>query len=338
MVEMPLVVKGPWTRDARERAAAAEVHEAFIRYFRKAMKVRNWLPWDDLPLREMHERGHMLSEDTVTIIQAYLGIEDYVGDYVLDGLQMIRQWRERRNIHLAWGMEELKHAEAWELVLLESGRRTKRQLEEYREEVHAHTWSMREDHPGLDTPLGVVCYSMLQERATYYNYDEMRKRIRQEYGLPARPTEEERKRGTEIGAAGAFKIVSIDEIAHHGIFLEMVQIYMKYLPVETVETLYKVFTGFSMPAQDLIPDTAELGKALERTLLYTPLKYGRDVQNPVLEALGFQRKRALEKAAQQAKLLPTGLGPEHVSLSRTGEFVLSMTPEPATPEAAPVAD
>ena len=55
MAEMPLVVKGPWTRDARERAAAVEIHEAFIRYFRKAMKVRNWLPWDDLPLREMHE-------------------------------------------------------------------------------------------------------------------------------------------------------------------------------------------------------------------------------------------------------------------------------------------
>ncbi len=67
MVEMPLVVKGPWTREARERAAADEVHQAFIRYFRKAMKVRNWVPWDDLPVREMAERGHLLSEDTVTI-------------------------------------------------------------------------------------------------------------------------------------------------------------------------------------------------------------------------------------------------------------------------------
>lgn len=333
MVEMPLVMKGPWTRDARERAAAEEVHQAFIRYFRKAMKVRNWLPWDDLPLREMAENGHLLSEDTVTIIQAYLGIEDYVGDYVLDGLTLIRQWRERRNLHLAWGMEELKHAEAWELVLLESGRRTKEQLEEYREEVHAHTWTMRQDHPGLDTPMGVICYSMLQERATYFNYEEMRKRIRQEYDLPQRMTEEERKRGFEVGAAGAFKIVSIDEIAHHGIFLEVVQIYMKYMPQATLETLLKVFNGFRMPAQYLIPDTSELAGALERTLLYTPLKYGRHVQNPVLDALGFDRKRALERAAQEAKLLPTGLGPEHVALSRAGEFVLS-----TVPDAAPVAD
>jgi len=66
----------PWwwpvlTREARECAAAAEAHESFTRYFRKAMKVRNWTPWDDLPLAEMHERGQRLSEDTLTIIQAY---------------------------------------------------------------------------------------------------------------------------------------------------------------------------------------------------------------------------------------------------------------------------
>ncbi len=89
---------------------------------------------------------------------------------------------------------------------------------------------------------------------------------------------------------------------------------------------------FRMPAQYLIPDTSELAGALERTLLYTPLKYGRNVQNPVLEALGFDRKRALERAAQEAKLLPTGLGADYVGLSRTGEFVLSPQPDP-TPAA-----
>ncbi len=68
MIEMPLVMTGPWTREARD---------AVIRYFRKAVKVRNWPPWDDLPLAEMAARGPLLSEDTVTIIEAYLGVEDY---------------------------------------------------------------------------------------------------------------------------------------------------------------------------------------------------------------------------------------------------------------------
>lgn len=332
-VAMPLVVPGPWTREARERAAAAEVHEAFIRYFRKAMKVRNWTPWDDLPLGEMRALGDRLSDDTITIIQAYLGVEDFVGDYVEDGLNLLHNRRERRNLQLAWGMEELKHAEAWELVLLHSGRKTKEELEAYREEVLSHKWTMRENHPGLDTPLGVACYAMVQERATYFNYDEMRKRIRAEYGLPERPTEEERKRGSQIGAAGAFKIVANDEIAHHGIFLELVRTYIKYLPHDTLDTLLKVFNGFTMPALYLIPNASELAEAMQRTLLHTPLKQGRNVNNPILDSLGFQNKRALERAVQQAKMLPAGLGPEQVAISRTGEFVLSMQPDPAVDDA-----
>ncbi len=323
-VGMPLVVGGPWTRAARERAVAHEAHEAFIRYFRKAMKVRNWLPWDDLPLGELGERGHLLSDDTVTIIQAYLGVEDYVGDYVEDGLRLLNKQRERRNLQLAWGMEELKHAESWELVLLHSGRRTAEELQEYRDEVKSHVWTMREDHPGLDTPLGVVCYAMVQERATYFNYDEMRKRIRSEYGLPERPTDFERQRGQQIGAAGAFKTVANDEIAHHGIFLDLVRIYLRYLPHDTLDTLLRVFNGFTMPALSLIPDASQLAAAMERTLIHTPLKHGRNVTNPILDSLGLKNKRALERAVQEAKRLPSGLGPEHVAISRTGEFVLSV--------------
>jgi acyl-[acyl-carrier-protein] desaturase len=336
---MPLVVAGPWTREARERAAAREAHEAFIRYFRKAMKVRNWTPWDDLPLAEMRERGDLLSEDTITIIQAYLGVEDYVGDYVEDGLNLLHNKRERRNLQLAWGMEELKHAEAWELVLLYSGRRTEDDLRAYREEVLAHKWTMCENHPGLDTPIGVVCYAMVQERATYFNYDEMRKRIRREYGLPEKATPVERGRGQQIGAAGAFKTVANDEIAHHGIFLELVRIYLRYEPYDTLDALLRVFSGFTMPALHLIPDASALAAAMERTLLHTPLKQVRSVNNPILDALGFKNRRALERAVQEAKRLPAGLGPEHVALGQSGEFVLAMRPGgEAEPPAATTGD
>jgi acyl-[acyl-carrier-protein] desaturase len=327
---VPLVVNGPWTHEARERAAAREAHEAFIRYFRKAMKVRNWTPWDDLPLAEIREHGHLLSEDTITIIQAYLGVEDYVGDYVEDGLNLLHNRRERRNLQLAWGMEELKHAEAWHLVLLHSGRRTETELACYREEVLTHKWTMRENHPGMDTPLGVICYAMVQERATYFNYDEMRKRIRAEYGLPEGATAFERQRGQQIGAAGAFKTVATDEIAHHGIFLELTKIYLRYHPHDTLDALLHVFNGFTMPALNLIPDASELAAAMERTLLHTPLKQGRNVNNPILAALGFKNRRALERGVQEAKLLPAGLGPEHVALGRTGEFVVARHPDPGS--------
>ncbi len=324
--ESPMMLAGPWTREARERAISAEVHDAYIDYFRKAVKVRNWFPWDDLPLAEMRERGHLLSDDTVTLIESFLGIEDYVGDYVADAINIVGKMRARRNISLIWGMEEAKHAESWALVLLHSGVRTQKQIDEYLEKVNAHTWTMGENHPGFDTPLGVAVYAMVQERATFFNYDELRKRIRSEYGLPEQATPEERQRGKQIGAAGAFKIVSTDEIAHHAMFLRIVDIYKKYLPEETLDMVFRVLNGFNMPALYLIPNASDLKDALQRTKLYTPLKHGRSVANPVLDLLGFDNKRALERAVQQAKLLPPGLGPEHVSLSRSGEFVVSMQP------------
>ena len=323
-ITMPLVVGGPWTRQARDRAVDKEVRAAFERYFTKAMKVRNWVP-TELPIAEMHEYGHLLSDDTITIIQAYLGVEDYVGDYVEDGLNMLHSNRARRNLQIAWGMEEVKHAWSWELVLLHSGRRTEAELETYRNEVLSHKWTMRENHPGLDSPLGVICYTMVQERATYFNYDQMRRRIRRECGLPEKMTPFERARGMQIGAAGAFQIVGRDEIAHHGIFLELVRIYMTYFPTETQEMLLRVFNGFTMPAITLIPNAVDLEAAMRRTRLHTPRNQITDVNNPVLNALGYENKKALERAVQQAKMLPAGLGPEHTILSETGQWVLSMS-------------
>ena len=323
-INQPLTVKGPWTHQARREAIDKETRQSFERYFTKAMKVRNWVP-NELPIKEMHQFGHLLSTDTTTIIQAYLGVEEYVGDYVQDGLELVRNNRARRNLQLAWGMEELKHGWAWELVLLHSEQRTEEQLSEYIEEVLSRKWSIRDNHPGLESPLGVLCYAMVQERATYFNYDEMRKRIRQEYGLPERSTAEERKRGYQIGAAGAFQIVARDEIAHHGIFLDLVRIHLRYLPDETLETLLKVFRGFTMPALDFIPNSKQLEEAMKRTLLHTPRKQVSEVNNPILDALGLENRRAIERGVQEAKKLPPGLGPEYVTLSRTGEFVLSTT-------------
>ena len=117
-------------------------------------------------------------------------------------------------------------------------------------------------------------------------------------------------------------------------FLRVVDIYKRYLPEETLDMIFRVFSGFNMPALHLIPNADDLKAALERTRMYTPLKHGRSVANPILDALGFDNKRALERAVQAAKLLPTGLGPEHVAIGRSGEFVLSTTPVTTVPQSA----
>src|SRR4051794_40169962 len=251
---MPFILPGPWSRQARAAAVERETREAFVRYFRKGVKTRNWTPWDDIPLKEIEEHGHRLSPETVTLFEAFLGVEDYVGDYVEEAMHICSRQRGRRNLQLMWGAEELKHAETWKLVLLASGARSEEQIEAYRDKVGEYKWRMREDHPGLDTPLGTAVYAMFQERATYHTYDELRRTVRREYDLPEDPTDAERRRGQQIGAAAAVAIVATDEIAHHGIFLKLVDISKRYFPYETFETIQKVLLGFKMPALDIMPN------------------------------------------------------------------------------------
>jgi acyl-[acyl-carrier-protein] desaturase len=75
----PEIVKGPWTPAARQQALDQATENHYIAYFGRAMKQRNWSPWHDLPLDRMHARGHQFSEDTLTLIEGFFGIEEYVG-------------------------------------------------------------------------------------------------------------------------------------------------------------------------------------------------------------------------------------------------------------------
>jgi acyl-[acyl-carrier-protein] desaturase len=322
-IQTPEIHHGPWTLKARQQAVEKEVHAAFVTYFGKAMKTRRWSPWHDLPLAEMREHGHRLSETTINLIEGFLGIEEYVGDYVLNGLEMFRVDRTRRNLQLQWGSEEMKHGVAWEQVLLHSGARTEEQLKDYCGKIGEHQrWSIN-NHAGANTPLGTAIYAMVQERATYFNYQETNARIRQEYGLSAKRTPEERERGFEVGAAEAFRVVSVDEIAHHGMFLEIVLIYLKYLPELTLTTMEEVLGGFRMPALRLIPNARTFLRAVVGSGMQTREKHINAVHNPVLRALGMESDEAFNRAVQEAKLLPPGLGPDQVALSRTGEFVIA---------------
>jgi len=318
---LPEIVKGPWTREAKQHALDRELLEHYIEYFGRAMQTRNWSPWHNFPLEEMRQLGHKLSEETIYLVEGFLGVEEYVGDYVTEVLEMFRDNRIRRNLQLQWGAEETKHGISWELVLKHSLARTEEQLKAYLDKVRNFRWSPNQ-HPGADTALGVSAYAMVQERATYFNYQEMRARVREEYGLPANPTKEELDRGYEVGASEAFRVVGLDEIAHHGIFLKIIQSYIRYFPSLTFETLTKVFGGFTMPSLLGIPNVRHFLRAVNRTNFYSGPIHREKVHNPVLKSLGLENNEAFERAVQMIRHLPESLGPDAVKLSRFGEWVI----------------
>jgi acyl-[acyl-carrier-protein] desaturase len=316
------VVTGPWTPEARQLAFDRAVHEHTLAYFARAMKQRNWSPWHDLPVAEMHERGHLLSEDTANLIEGFMGVEEFVGDYVQEGLLMFREHRMRRNLHLQWGAEEARHGVAWELLLKHSHARTETQLTEYLDKIRDSHWQQQQ-HAGVESPLATTIYAMVQERTTFYHYQEVRARVRAEYGLPLAPTAEERQRGYEIGASEACRLVTQDELAHHSLFLHIVRSALKYFPSLTCETLDKVFAGFSMPALRFIPKVRTYLRAVKRTNLHSEQIHEEKVHKPVLNSLGFADQQAFAHAALRAHSLPEHFNPEEVRLSRSGEWLVT---------------
>jgi acyl-[acyl-carrier-protein] desaturase len=321
-----LIVNGPWTSEARQRALERAVLEHCADYFRRTRDTRSWSPWHDLPLEEMRQLGHRLSRETTDLVEGFLGVEEHVGDYVGEGLEMFRDDRARRNLQLSWGSDEAKHGVAWELVLQHSGSRTEAQLKAYLDKVREHRWSVKA-HSEADTPLGVTVYAMLQERATYFHYQQMRARIREEYGLPAMPTAKELDRGYEIGACEAFRVVGRDELAHHVIFLKIVQSYVKYFPSTTFDVLTRVLAGFEMPAVRFLPNLRSFLRAVNRTRMYGKSIHALKVQQPVLRALGLEDSAAFERAGRQAAALPEGVDPTRIRLTRSGDWAVGAVQE-----------
>ncbi|SRR5581483_1614984 len=294
----PTLVAGPWTRAARQGAVEQESLQAFAEFYGRSMRARRWSPWHDLPVAEIREHASRLSSDTIHLIEGFLGIEEYVGDFVRGGLGGFQHSRTRRNLHLQWGAEEMRHGVALEQVLLHTGARTQDQLDAYHAQVTESQWS-HTDHGGVDGPLGGAVYGMLQERSTYVNYEQLRSRVRAECGLPARSTPEEAQRGRQLGVAEVIRLIARDEIAHHGMYLKLVQIYLRHFPEETLEKLQTVTSHFRMPALRLIPNRREFLGAVRRTRVFDADKYQTLVLGPVLRALG------LEGALPRAPAQPT---------------------------------
>jgi acyl-[acyl-carrier-protein] desaturase len=329
VLDSPVLARGPWTHEARQRALDQEVLSHAVAYFGRAMQSRNWSPWHNLPLEEMGQLGHRLSQETIQLIEGFLGVEEYVGDYVQEGLTIFQHNRTRRNLQLQWGAEEARHGITWELVLLHSYVRTETQLQTYLDHVRDARWSMQQ-HPGIESQLGGTAYAMVQERATYFYYQELRARIRQEYGLSRLPTAEEQQRGYETGATEACRLVALDELAHHGLFLKIIQSYIKYFPSLTFDVLSKVFQAFEMPALRSLPNSRQFLRVVRRTGLHSSAIHREKVLTPVLKSLGLDGQKAFEKAVQTAQRLPAELGPDCIVLSRTGEWITEGSQPPVT--------
>jgi len=320
MVGVAAIAQTTWTHESRVLALKDEVRAAFTHYFHGSMKERNWVPWDAVPIEEIRQRIGVLSADTKTLCRGLLGIEDYVGEYVRDSLDMLKGWRGQRNLHLAWGAEELKHSEALSLLLINDGEE-EAEVSAFRNAVLSHRWFLSREQPGMKSPLGLICYSLLQERAFCVLYEALRRRVRGEYELSEEPTEVEHERGVETGAAGVFSLILRDERAQFAVFAEIARSYLRFFPQETLESLQHALHNFDLPGLETIPGAEHFTDALQRTGLLNAAHFAREVRDVVLAALGFAGPEALARAAEEAQQLTAEGDPHAVSFGTDGALV-----------------
>ena len=124
-----------------------------------------------------------------------LSLPDYVGKV----LPLVRHSKGRTCVYANWGYEESKHSLALADWLLRSRQRTDEYMADLDKRVFSRQWNLPEN-----SPLGMLAYAMVQEHATFVNYNNLRKCVQARGGDPA------------LEAVLGF--VTIDEAAHYGIF------------------------------------------------------------------------------------------------------------------------
>ncbi len=260
-------------------------YRELLKYLYMAEQKRRWNPFTDIPYAHANPDT---SQTLAQCVETFCAVEMYLPDFTSKMLHMIRRSRGRSWFHINWGYEESKHSLTLEGWLLASGHRTEEQRQAVEASLASLEWELPYDHPRQ-----MVCYTMVQELATFWNYRNLEKIAAKE---------------KDLALVTGLRIISVDERVHYNFFRNTVKEWMKWDEAGTVEDLKYVFDHFSMPGKTQIPGYDEAAKVLAKTGIYGPREYIKLVKNPILEDLkldkDFQKiedDESREQAAREAK-------------------------------------
>ena len=272
------------------RSAMSRMEDFFYRelmkYLYLAEEKRRWNQFKDVPWGQANPDSH---ETLAMCVETFCAVEMYLPDFTSKLLTMIRRSRGRAWFHINWGYEESKHSLTLEGWLLASGHRTEEEREEVEKALAGQEWELPFDHPRQ-----MVCYTMIQELATFWNYRNLEKMAAQQQ---------------DLALVTALRLISVDERVHYNFFRNVVKEWMKWDEAGTVQDLKYVFDNFTMPGNSQIPGYEAAAKVLAKTGIYGPREYIKLVKNPILEDLRIDRDfkkldaaEAKENAEKEIKL------------------------------------
>jgi acyl-[acyl-carrier-protein] desaturase len=241
----------------------ARIYRLYRDYFDRAEKKRRWSLRDDIPWEECNGA---LDPAIADVVQTFCAVELFLPDYVSKLMPQVRANRGRAWMIANWGYEESKHSLALGDWLLRSGMRSEEQMAELDSEVFQQEWNLPHDNAR-----GMVCYTMVQELATWLHYRNLRDVVRQRGGDPALDR--------------VLNLISIDERAHYDFFRRLVQLYLEDDRPGTLEQLRRVINQFAMPAVHLLFDGRKRIEAVKELRIFDYDIFYTQVFEPILKAL-----------------------------------------------------
>lgn len=259
-------------------------------YLSVSQTKRNWSPDSDFEwgsIRTDH------SEAMRTIIEGFYAVEQYVPDYTSKSIAMTRRLHGRNHFQIRWGSEEEKHSDLWYNALLFTRARSPEWVAEYQYLLRGTEWQLP-----WDDPLHLVCYTVIQERATQVNY------LNTAVAAKGGSTNPELANDEDPVLFRVAQTIAVDEAAHYNFFLEVLRLYLYYFPTRTLEALNDVLKQFAMPANQYIPNFDRFYDAIYRTGIYSAREYARDVVQTALQNIGVAGRKALEAGIKRSRSVP----------------------------------
>ena len=139
----------------------------------------------------------------------------------------------------------------------------------------------REWNLPMDSALGMLAYTMVQEQCTWLSYRNLQTRVAEAGGDPA--------------LTRLLSLIAIDEKAHHGFFRQCVEIYLKYDRPAMLEQIRRVMNHFIMPAIHELADSRTRVARITALHIFDEDIYFRDVYRPLLETLGVEWSEMRER-------------------------------------------
>ena len=252
------------------------IYELYREFFDLAEKKRRWSLREDIPWDQCNKNFNPAIAD---IVESFCAVELYLPDYVGKYLPFNRAFRGRAWFTMNWGYEESKHSLALGDWLLHSGRRTDEQMADLDAEVFKHEWNLPQDNDR-----GMVCYSMVQERATWLHYRNLRQHIGPQ-GDPA--------------LYKLLGLVAVDECAHYNFFQKVVKIHLEADRPHTLEQLRRVMNSFHMPAVHMLATGRQRIEAVKALHIFDDEIFFNEVYMPILADLGVTRQELRRKTRRE---------------------------------------